>query len=114
MTTVDDRKTVLITGCAPGGIGHALAITFHARGLRVIATARRTEQLSSLSEKDIETLSLVVDNDDSILECKATIEKLTNGRGLDYLGESSSKAPCMWSLRLVSQQCWRLVCHACS
>ncbi|KIW55738.1 hypothetical protein PV05_04467 [Exophiala xenobiotica] len=85
MTTVDVRKTVLVTGCAPGGIGHALAIAFHARGLRVFATARRTEQLASLSANGIETLSLVVDDDDSILACKATVEKLTNGRGLDYL-----------------------------
>ncbi|KAK5274404.1 NADPH-dependent 1-acyl dihydroxyacetone phosphate reductase [Exophiala xenobiotica] len=85
MATVDERKTVLVTGCAPGGIGHALAVGFHARGLRVFATARRTEQLSSLSENGIETLPLVVDNDDSILACKASIEKLTNGRGLDYL-----------------------------
>jgi 1-acylglycerone phosphate reductase len=114
MATVDERKTVLITGCAPGGIGHALAVGFHARGLRVFATARRTEQLSSLSENGIEILPLVVDNDDSILACKASIEKLTKGRGLDYLGESSSKVSYVWSLRLDSQQCWRLVCHACS
>ncbi|KIW19804.1 hypothetical protein PV08_00379 [Exophiala spinifera] len=85
MTEVDDRKTVLITGCAPGGIGHSLALEFHARGLRVLATARKTEQLTSLSEKGIETLSLVVDNDESIVSCREAVERLTKGRGLDYL-----------------------------
>lgn len=87
MTSTDERKTVLITGCAPGGIGHALSLAFHARGLRVFATARSTEQLTSLSEKGIETLALVVDNDKSIQSCAASIEQLTGGRGLDYLGK---------------------------
>ncbi|EXJ90590.1 hypothetical protein A1O1_03693 [Capronia coronata CBS 617.96] len=85
MTTTDEKKTVLITGCAPGGIGHALCLAFHAKGLRVFATARSTEQLISLSEKGIETLPLVVDDDKSILSCAASIEQLTGGRGLDYL-----------------------------
>lgn len=86
MTSTDTRKTVLITGCAPGGIGHALSLAFHSKGLRVFATARSTSQLTSLSEKGIETLPLVVDDDESILSCVASVEKLTGGRGLDYLG----------------------------
>lgn len=93
MTTKDDRKTVLITGCAPGGIGHALALAFHARGLRVFATARSTDQLTTLSEKGIETLSLVVDKDESILSCLSAVEELTHGRGLDYLGQCQFVSP---------------------
>ena len=87
MAALDNRKTVLITGCSPGGIGYSLALAFHAKGLRVFATARSTEQLRSLTEKRIEALPLVVDNDDSILSCKTAIESLTQGRGLDYLGQ---------------------------
>jgi 1-acylglycerone phosphate reductase len=90
MASVDTRKTVLITGCAPGGIGHSLALSFHARGLRVFATARSTERLVTLADKGIETLPLVVDNDESILSCLSTIEKLTEGRGLDYLSKAYS------------------------
>ena len=87
MASTDERKTVLITGCSPGGIGHALAVVFHARGLRVFATARTTKQIESLAEQGIETLALVVDDDESILSCVKAVEELTEGRGLDYLGE---------------------------
>ncbi len=87
MTTKDERKTVFITGCAPGGIGHALALAFHARGLRVFATARSRDQLTTLSERGIETLRLEVDDDESIRECFNNIQTLTEGRGLDYLGK---------------------------
>jgi len=83
----DERKSVLITGCSPGGIGHALARAFHARGLRVFATARTTKQIDDLAEQGIETLPLVVDNDASILSCFKSVEELTQGRGLDYLSE---------------------------
>ncbi|EXJ69084.1 oxidoreductase [Cladophialophora psammophila CBS 110553] len=85
MATTDHRKSVLITGCSPGGIGHALALAFHARGLRVFATARTTGRIEDLSQKGIETLALVVDDDVSILTCFKTVEQLTHGHGLDYL-----------------------------
>ena len=84
-TETDTRKTVLITGCAAGGIGHSLALSFHKRGFRVFATARSLEQLTTLAEQGIETLVLVVDDDDSILKMVKTIENLTGGRGLDFL-----------------------------
>jgi 1-acylglycerone phosphate reductase len=87
MAAEDPRKTVLITGCSPGGIGHALALAFHAHGLRVFATARTTKQISDLTLQGIETLPLVVDNDESILSCFKDVEQLTEGRGLDYLGQ---------------------------
>lgn len=85
-TETDDRKTVLITGCAAGGIGHSLALSFHKRGFRVFATARSLEQLTTLAEQGIETLVLVVDDDESILRTVKAVENLTGDRGLDFLG----------------------------
>lgn len=85
-TETDDRKTVLITGCAAGGIGHSLALSFHKRGFRVFATARSLEQLTTLAEQGIETLVLVVDDDESILRTVKAVEDLTGDRGLDFLG----------------------------
>jgi 1-acylglycerone phosphate reductase len=83
----DTRPTVLITGCTPGGIGHSLALSFHAHGLRVLATARPSSlsTLSALSDKGIETLSLDVTSETSIQECLDSVTALTKGRGLDYL-----------------------------
>lgn len=89
MAADDGRRTVLITGCAAGGIGHSLALSFHKRGFRVFATARSLTQLTELADQGIETLELVVDNDESILSTHQTIEKLTHGRGLDFLGKST-------------------------
>ncbi|KEF59297.1 oxidoreductase [Exophiala aquamarina CBS 119918] len=85
MTTDDRRKTVLITGCAAGGIGNSLALGFHKRGFRVFATARSLAQLTGLADQGIETLELVVDNDESILATHLAVENLTQGRGLDFL-----------------------------
>ncbi|EER44773.1 short chain dehydrogenase/reductase [Histoplasma capsulatum H143] len=81
----DNRKSVLITGCSPGGIGHSLAREFHRNGLRVLATARDKSSLISLEEQGIETLSLVVDKEESRRACRDEVELLLKGKGLDYL-----------------------------
>ncbi|KAJ5806983.1 hypothetical protein N7474_010575 [Penicillium riverlandense] len=70
----DTRRSVLITGCSPGGIGNSLAREFHRRGLRVFATARSATTISDLADVGIETLSLVVDDTDSIKSCFADVE----------------------------------------
>ncbi|EHA56946.1 hypothetical protein MCOR27_009797 [Pyricularia oryzae] len=78
------QKTVLITGCTPGGIGHALALEYHAKGLHVIATARRPEVMKDLAEAGMTTLPLDVTKTESIEECKKAVSELTGGR-LDIL-----------------------------
>ncbi|PGH13719.1 hypothetical protein AJ80_06224 [Polytolypa hystricis UAMH7299] len=89
---VDDRKSVLITGCAPGGIGHSLALEFHRHGLRVFATARDNARLADLAEKGIETLSLNVNQEDSVKECRDEVQALLGEKkGLDYLVNNAGR-----------------------
>jgi 1-acylglycerone phosphate reductase len=84
-TQTDTRPSVLITGCTPGGIGNALAREFHARNLRVFATARSRSSISDLEELGIETLDLAVDDEESVKALKKEVEGLLKGKGLDYL-----------------------------
>lgn len=83
-------KSVLITGCGPGGIGHALAREFHSKGLRVFATARKAESISDLTNEGIETLSLEVTDIDSIKAVKDEVSSRTGGT-LDYLVNNAGR-----------------------
>lgn len=98
------KRTVLITGyasifphsqmlftdikthnsCSAGGSGHALALEFAARGLRVFATARSRASLVDLEGKGIETFALDVTKTESITALKDEITKHTGGK-LDIL-----------------------------
>ena len=83
-------KSVLITGCSPGGIGHALAREFKSKGLRVFATARKATSISDLAEQGIETLSLEVTSIESINAVKHEISSRTGGK-LDYLVNNAGR-----------------------
>lgn len=83
-------KSVLITGCSPGGIGHALAREFRSRGLRTFATARKAESISDLADQGIETLSLEVTSLESIKTLKEEIVSRTGGT-LDYLVNNAGR-----------------------
>ncbi|SMY20455.1 unnamed protein product [Zymoseptoria tritici ST99CH_1A5] len=86
-------KTVLVTGCTPGGIGAALCEEFRRRGFHVLATVRTPSKAASLSSSKpangssegwIEVLPLDVTSKESIEKCKAQLK--TNGiDGLDVL-----------------------------
>ncbi|KZP17730.1 NAD(P)-binding protein [Athelia psychrophila] len=85
------QKTVLITGCSAGGIGNALALEFHARGLRVIATARRAQAMANLADAGINTLILDVADPESVARAKDAVAKLTGGT-LDILVNNAGQA----------------------
>jgi 1-acylglycerone phosphate reductase len=78
------RKSVLITGCSKGGIGHSLALEWHSRGYRVFATARRLEVMSDLQEVGIECLKMDVTDTTSLKKIKEEVEQKTGGT-LDVL-----------------------------
>ncbi|KAJ9649448.1 NADPH-dependent 1-acyl dihydroxyacetone phosphate reductase [Coniosporium apollinis] len=86
----DARKSVLVTGCSPGGIGHSIAKEFHNHGLHVFATARSTSTISDLEALGITTLALEVDKPDSIKNAKAQIIELTRGK-LDFLVNNAGR-----------------------
>lgn len=75
----------LTSRCSPGGIGNSLAREFHRHGLRVFATARDAQHIQDLDAIGIETLSLVVDSEESIKACFEEVSKRLDTKGLDYL-----------------------------
>lgn len=94
-----DSKTILITGCS-SGIGEALALEFHKRGHRVIATARRIESLQALAATGMRTLALDVTDAQSIAAILATLEMeaqtldiLVNNAGYGQFGALMDAEP---------------------
>jgi NAD(P)-dependent dehydrogenase (short-subunit alcohol dehydrogenase family) len=64
---------VLITGCS-SGIGRAAALSLHAAGCTVYATARRTSALTGLSDRGLRTLALDVTDEESMTTAVAAVE----------------------------------------
>lgn len=74
------QRTVLITGCSAGGIGHSLALEFASQDFHVFATARRLSSMESLSANpNITLLQLDVTSTASIENAKAEVTKATGG-----------------------------------
>ncbi|KAI1259381.1 putative short-chain dehydrogenase/reductase [Xylariaceae sp. FL1019] len=82
------RKTVLITGCSQGGIGDALALEYHRRGLRVLASARNLTKVEHLKSLGIEVLELDVVDKASLKNAAQEVSNLTNNT-LDILVNNS-------------------------
>ncbi|KAL0943246.1 short chain dehydrogenase/reductase [Colletotrichum truncatum] len=78
------QKTVLVTGCSPGGIGHELCQEFRKQGLHVIATARREDVIAELVAEGFDALKLDVTSEESIAACRKQVQNITGGR-LDIL-----------------------------
>ena len=82
------RKTVLITGCSEGGIGDALAKSFHKKGLRVFATARTLTKIEHLRVLGLDVLALDVVDEESIKKAVESVRAATGGT-LDILVNNS-------------------------
>lgn len=76
-------RSILITGCS-SGIGHASAQVMKARGWRVLATARRPDDLKRLAAMGFDAVALELGDPESVAACAATALDLTGGR-LDAL-----------------------------
>ena len=96
----DVKKTVLITGCSPGGIGHSLALEFHSRNYSVFATARSTKMIKDLSDLGIETLALELKDSESISSLHSRIQRSVGVRGLDILVNNAGRNCIMPALDL--------------
>lgn len=72
-------RSILITG-ASSGIGLASAALLKSRGWRVLATARRAEDLANLERMGCEALELELADPASIAACATTALDRTDGR----------------------------------
>lgn len=64
------KQTVLVTGCS-SGIGHCVALGLKARGHRVIATARKQQDIEQLKKEGLTACYLELEDSDSL---KNTVE----------------------------------------
>jgi NAD(P)-dependent dehydrogenase (short-subunit alcohol dehydrogenase family) len=77
--TAVSTRSVLITGCS-SGIGLASAVALKQRGWRVLATARKSEDLTRLRDLGFDALSLELADGKSIEACAAEALRLTGGK----------------------------------
>ncbi|KAL1888581.1 NADPH-dependent 1-acyl dihydroxyacetone phosphate reductase [Sporothrix stenoceras] len=92
------KKTVLITGCSAGGIGHALAEAFQKQGLTVFATARNVSKMNGLAAlPNVNVLDLDVTSKESVASAVAQVTRDTGGR-LDYLVNNAGQSGYMPAL----------------
>jgi NAD(P)-dependent dehydrogenase (short-subunit alcohol dehydrogenase family) len=67
-------RTILITGCS-SGIGWHCALGLKARGWRVLATARKPEDLARLEAEGLEAFSLDYAHRKSVSACAAEVAR---------------------------------------
>lgn len=78
-TAASESRAVLITGCS-SGIGLCLANGLRKRGYRVLATARKPEDVKTLADQGLEALPLDLDSSASINTAAADVLQRTHGR----------------------------------
>lgn len=82
-TSMDDRKTIIVTGCS-SGIGAHCARALKKDGWRVFATVRKEEDLAALEADGIEALIMDYTKIDTIVALVDEVMKRTGGK-LDAL-----------------------------
>lgn len=100
-----NQKTVLITGCSSGGIGAALAETFHKRGYHVFASARTPSKVPSslASAPNVTVLTLDVQSSHSIAAAAEIVREKTGGK-LDVLVNNAGRAMTLPVLDTTTEQ----------
>ncbi|KAH8200998.1 hypothetical protein TruAng_004857 [Truncatella angustata] len=83
MPLLHNQKSVLITGCTPGGIGHALALEFQKQ-------ARDPAVIADLAGPWLSVLQLDVTDSGSIAACHSEVERIGGGR-LDILVNNAGR-----------------------
>ncbi|KAI1083645.1 short chain dehydrogenase [Whalleya microplaca] len=78
------HRSVLITGCGQGGIGHALCLEFGRHGYTVFATLLPHESRDHLTDSGVQAFSADVTNDSDVNNLHEAITAITHGR-LDIL-----------------------------
>jgi len=72
-------KTILITGCS-SGIGYSAAIELKKRGHNVIATARKSEDVTRLTQEGFTAIQLDLADSQSIQQAVSHAIELTDGK----------------------------------
>ncbi len=76
---MSDTRSILITGCS-SGIGYACAHGMKERGWRVLATARKKQDIERLESEGLEVLALEYRDARSIKRCAEEALKRTDGK----------------------------------
>ncbi|NYT47125.1 MAG: SDR family NAD(P)-dependent oxidoreductase, partial [Candidatus Methanofishera endochildressiae] len=74
-----NTKTILITGCSTG-IGYRTAELLKQRGYRVIASARKAEDVTRLTAEGFETVQLDLADSASIQKAVRKVTEMTEGK----------------------------------
>ncbi|KAI0401621.1 hypothetical protein F4802DRAFT_579778 [Xylaria palmicola] len=81
---MSNKPSVLITGCGEGGIGHAIATEFLAKGYTVITTLLPHESRTHLTDAGIHVFTSDVTKDEDTIALRDKVTEITKG-GLDVL-----------------------------
>ena len=74
-----NTQTILITGCSTG-IGYRTAVLLKERGYRVLASARKTEDVIRLTNEGFETVQLDLADSNSIHTAVQQVTEMTGGK----------------------------------